>query len=284
MGKLFIALAVAAAATCAQAQYSGAELRTKDAYVYGRFEVRMRSAAGNGLVSSFFTYSDASYPTWNEIDLEILGRYPDENQFNQITGQAGSEVNHVRRYAAGFNPHEGFHTYVFEWYPDSVVYYVDGLRAHRALTDVKLLKYPQKIMMNIWISTFTDWVGPFSPSILPAYAFYDYVSYSAYTPKAGPGGSDFTLSWRDDFNEWNAARWEKGSHGFENNMALFVPANVALQGGLAILCLTQPGQEGFHGKIPAAIARPAPGAAAASMLPLSEWRVDGRWRKTAARR
>src|SRR6185369_803329 len=69
----------------AQTQYSGAELRTKDAYLYGRFETRMRSAAGSGLLSSFFTYSDASYPTWNEIDLEILGRYANENQFNHIT-------------------------------------------------------------------------------------------------------------------------------------------------------------------------------------------------------
>lgn len=272
-----IAALISAAAAAAQPPYSGAELRTKEAYVYGRFEVRMRSAAGSGLVSSFFTYSDASYPTWNEIDLEILGRYSGENQFNQITGQAGSEVNHVRRYAAGFNPHEGFHVYAFEWYPDSVVYYVDGARAHRALTDARELKYPQKIMMNIWVSSSVDWVGPFDPARLPAYAFYDYVAYSAFTPKAGPGGSDFTLRWKDDFTAWNEARWEKSTHTFTNNLAQFQPANVVLRDGYAVLCLTEKGKEGFHGEIPAGLARPQGRSRGAAPSVLRGRRLDGRW-------
>jgi hypothetical protein len=277
-----IAFLLLSASTAAQPEYSGAELRTREAYIYGRFEVRMRSAAGSGLLSSFFTYSDASYPTWNEVDLEILGRYPNENQFNHITGQAGSEVNHVRRYAAGFNPHEGFHTYAFEWRPDSLVYFVDGQRAHRAITDVELLKYPQKIMMNIWISSFADWVGPFNRSVLPVYAFYDYVSYSSYTrPGGGTDGSDFKLVWKDDFTTWNTTRWEKATHTFENNLAKFEPANVAFEGGYAILCLTEKGQEGFKGEIPASIARPrrigATGMSRASSPgDGNSWRADGR--------
>ena len=36
--------------------YRGGELRTIDTYQYGRYEVRMKSAAGDGVVSSFFTY------------------------------------------------------------------------------------------------------------------------------------------------------------------------------------------------------------------------------------
>ena len=33
--------------------YRGGELRTIDTYRYGRYEVRMKSAAGSGVVSSF---------------------------------------------------------------------------------------------------------------------------------------------------------------------------------------------------------------------------------------
>ena len=54
--------------------YRGGELRTIDAYRYGRYEVRMKSAAGDGVVSSFFTYRDywaqrlTGSQHWNEID------------------------------------------------------------------------------------------------------------------------------------------------------------------------------------------------------------------------
>ena len=54
--------------------YKGGELRTEDSFRYGRLEVRMKSAFGNGVISSFFTYNDFwedgldnSY--WNEIDF-----------------------------------------------------------------------------------------------------------------------------------------------------------------------------------------------------------------------
>ena len=63
--------------TCLFAQnYRGAELRTKDDFLYGKFEVRFKPAQGDGLVSSFFTYNtDYGNTPWNEIDIELLGRY-----------------------------------------------------------------------------------------------------------------------------------------------------------------------------------------------------------------
>ena len=60
--------------------YRGAEFRTFDSYLYGRFEVRMKSAAGHGVVSSFFTFRDyhaqglSGTQHWNEIDLEWMGK------------------------------------------------------------------------------------------------------------------------------------------------------------------------------------------------------------------
>ena len=64
-----------------QKPYRGGELRTIDAYRYGRYEVRMKSAAGDGVVSSFFTYRDywaeglTGPQHWNEIDWEWLGNH-----------------------------------------------------------------------------------------------------------------------------------------------------------------------------------------------------------------
>ena len=57
--------------------YRGSELRTLEPVLYGKFEARYKPAQGDGLVSSFFTYNDSCCTTspWNEIDIELLGRY-----------------------------------------------------------------------------------------------------------------------------------------------------------------------------------------------------------------
>ena len=56
--------------------YKGAEYRTKASYTYGRFETRMKSTQREGVLSSFFTYHEiVTTNDWNEIDIEILGRY-----------------------------------------------------------------------------------------------------------------------------------------------------------------------------------------------------------------
>ncbi len=89
--------------------YRGAEYRTKASYKYGRIEVRMKSAPGNGVLTTLFTYHDPSpfsAANWNEIDIETLGRYNNETQFNTITP---GRINHVYRQVLKFNPHLSFH-------------------------------------------------------------------------------------------------------------------------------------------------------------------------------
>jgi beta-glucanase (GH16 family) len=52
---------------------SSAELFTKEGVPYGRYEVRMRMAAADGVISSFFLWKDESEKDsafWNEIDRE----------------------------------------------------------------------------------------------------------------------------------------------------------------------------------------------------------------------
>jgi len=126
--------------------YKGAELRTREAYTYGRFEVHLKSAQREGMLSSFFTYHDGG-GSWNEIDIEILGRYTDDVQFNTITP---GQTNHLRHQPTPFNPHLDFHTYAFEWTPEYVAWFIDGVEVYRQTeTHVATLNRPQKIMMNI---------------------------------------------------------------------------------------------------------------------------------------
>jgi len=228
-------------------QYRGAELRTVDSFLYGRFDARFKPAQGDGLVSSFFTYNDDNPNTpWAEIDVEVLGVYSDVVDFNTITrGQA----SHIRQHYVDFNPHLDFHTYSFEWTPEYVAWFIDDLEVYRQTgSHIDSLYLSQKIMMNIWNPIYADWVGAWNSDIIPRFSYYDYVSYSEYTPGEGDGGtgSNFTFSWKDDFDSFDNSRWEKSDdHTWGGNQSLFIDDNIFFQNGNLILCLTNEDDIGY---------------------------------------
>lgn len=229
--------------------YKGAEYRTKEAYTYGRFEVRMKSFEKEGMLASFFTYHEISTTAdWNEIDLEIMGRYSNNVQFNAITS---GQVNHVRANYVPFNPSLDFHTYAFEWTPNYVSWFVDGTEFYRQTgSHIQTMNKAQKIMMNVWCPAYSGWAGTFSPAFLPAFAYYDFVSYYAYTPGSGSygTGNNFSLQWKDDFNSWDQSRWEKATHTWDGNNCDFITDNAVIKDGMLILCLTDSYHTGYTDK------------------------------------
>ncbi len=226
--------------------YKGAEYRTKEAFKYGRFETSFIPAHRTGVISSFFTYHEFSGSTgWNEIDIEFIGRYDDIIQYNTITP---SQRFHIRNQYLPFNPYEDFHTYAFEWTPDYVAWFIDGKEVYRQEEDfVPTLQYEQHLMMNIWNPVYEGWVGEWSEDYLPAFAYYDWASYASYTPDSGNTGTgnNFTLEWKDEFNEWNKDRWTKATHTFGGNQADFIPDNAVFLDGKLILCLTDDVNTGY---------------------------------------
>lgn len=227
--------------------FKGAEFRTKQSFLYGRFEVRMKSAYREGMLSSFFTYHEFSggIENWNEIDIEILGRYPNDIQFNTITA---GQTNHVSHYPLPFSPHEDFHTYAFEWTPTYVAWFVDDVEVYRQTgSHIATLNKPQKLMMNIWNPEAPNWAGQFNPDALPAFAYYDWVKYYIYTPGSGNygTGNNFTFSWSDDFTYWNTSRWDKATHTWVGNGCDFIPENAVIRDGYLILCLTNATNIGY---------------------------------------
>ncbi len=239
---------------CPAKNYKGAELRTKEAYVYGRFEARYKAAQGNGMLASFFTYHDIQSNTgWNEIDFEILGRYSDDVQVTTITP---GQIIHNSHQWVPFNTRDDFHTYAFEWTPAYVAWFIDGTEVYRQTEDhIQTLRHPQKIMMNIWNPEWAPWSGVWDDRILPLFAYYDRVSYSSYTPGSGNSGTNnnFSLIWKDEFDSWDQSRWEKGTHTWGGNGCDFVPENAVFKSGLMILCLTNSSTLGFLDKTPPSV-------------------------------
>lgn len=154
--------------------YSAVEFRTKDFYGFGKFETEMKPIKHDGVVSSFFTYTGPSDNSpWDEIDIEFLGKDTSVVQFNYFTNGVGG---HEYIYELGFDASEDFHTYGFEWKPDSITWFVDGEAVYTATADI-----PQtfgRIMMNVWPGTGVDgWLNAFDGTV-PLRAEYKTVRYT----------------------------------------------------------------------------------------------------------
>ena len=236
-----------------QKPYRGAEYRTINEYLYGRFEVKMKTASGSGVVSSFFTIDDywangqSGTVNWREIDFEALGNLTNAIQTNIITSY---ETHHEEIISIPFYPYDSFHTYAFEWTPLSIKFFIDDQLVRQDYNEyVQTHNTGQKIMMNIWQPIWEDWVGEFDELILPVYAYYDWVKYYSYTPGEGTYGSfnDFSFSWEDNFDFFDNQIWQKATHTWSANNAQFVQQNAVLQDGFLILCLTDNSTYGYSG-------------------------------------
>jgi endo-1,3-1,4-beta-glycanase ExoK len=253
---LLLAAGLASSLSAQAITCSGAELYSKpgQGVKYGRWEIRMQAAATPGSVSSFFTYFDSSYISgkpWREIDIEVLGNVPGGFQSNVILASGSNAYKAFHDLAQNVNT--GFHTYALDWTPDSVVWRVDGAlirKETRSAVVVKLQEKEESYRMNLWSSTSPDWVGALDLSKLPVYQVVNWMRYSAYTPGAGPSGSNFTESWIDDFNTFNNTRWAKGDWTFDGNQAQFTAKNLVVKNGYLVLALTTPEAEGVTGTVP----------------------------------
>lgn len=234
--------------------YKGAEYRTKESYTYGRFEVRYKPPKGDGFLASFFTYHEfTTSKEWNEIDFEILGRYDHDVLVTSIA--PGQKIRNSHQWVE-FNTHEDFHNYGFEWTPDYIAWFIDNKEFYRQTqTHVAEFKYDQKIMMNIWPPDWEPWAGILDDRVLPVFAYYDWVSYAAYTPASGKTGTNnnFTLQRKDEFDSLDHNHWEKATHTFGGNNCDFVPENAVFKDGCLILCLTKATPLGYVDLTPPAI-------------------------------
>lgn len=158
-------------------RYSSGEIQSDMGFQYGYFEVRMRVPRGSGLVTGFFTYTrDGAESTWDEIDVEILGRNTRAVQF----GYFGGGQNHVTTVPLGFDAADGFHTYGFEWARGYLRWYVDGRLLHEERgARGPLPQSSQRLYLHLWNSeTLTDWLGPILPWEGPWRASVSCVAYA----------------------------------------------------------------------------------------------------------
>lgn len=165
---------------------TAAEMQTAHHYGYGRYEVIMRPARGSGLVSAFFTYTGAYFgDPHDEIDIEFLGTDTTRIHFNYFRkGRVGSH----EIFDLPFDAAEADRLYAFEWTPESITWFVEGIPIYQTpagATDLPVAA--GKIYLNAWAGAdnIRQWTGD-NTFRSGAGAHYSCVSF---VPMGGKGPS-----------------------------------------------------------------------------------------------
>ncbi len=158
--------------------YASGEYQSRRFYGYGRFEARIKAAKAPGAVTGFFTYTGPTFDgaPHDEIDFEFLGRSPRQVQINYFTDGVGG---HDTMIDLGFDASEDFHSYAFEWRPDSIRWFVDGRLVHEERGERgPLPSAPGKIYLHLWAGKdLEDWLGRFTYPGHPLVAEVDCVAF-----------------------------------------------------------------------------------------------------------
>jgi len=159
-------IALAALPKDSEKAFTSGEIRTTQKFRYGYFEVRMRVPDDPGLVAGVFSYAERDEGVRpNEIDIEILGRRARLVEFTyHQSGKATSS-----KAVLPFDASDGFHSYAFDWRPDAVRWYADGVLVHEETgPGVRKLTRPQSFYISLWASRqLHSWVGELDPGKAP---------------------------------------------------------------------------------------------------------------------
>lgn len=129
-------------------RFDNPSLKSNFYIMFGKVEVVLQAAQGQGIISSFYLQSD----DLDEVDIELFGT--DNTQFQSNYFSKGFTGNYDRGVwtATGSDPTANFHTYTVDWTKDALSWSVDG-QVVRTLLPNNPEGFPQSpmyIMMGSW--------------------------------------------------------------------------------------------------------------------------------------
>lgn len=149
---------------------TGAAVVSRQAYGYGSFEVEMTVPAFNGICTAMWLYNyfpspDGGRDRNHEIDIEIHGTAVRDDGTLRNEGNLRSvlcttwvtEADYTSRYVSAGGPlNDGeFHRFRFDWHPDRVEFYVDGVYLYASTTNIP----DNKMYLNIGCWFPENWCG-----------------------------------------------------------------------------------------------------------------------------
>jgi hypothetical protein len=129
-------------------------------------KVRARMIATKpGIVGGIFLYDlkNGSNTLHDEIDFELLTNSPNGVNTN-IYDNEPLGVGHPKFVNFSSGTINDFHTYEIKWFPDKVIWYVDGNVVRREKVNVP--SGPMHLHLNMWAPG-VEWAEAYSPKIQP---------------------------------------------------------------------------------------------------------------------
>ena len=169
--------------------YTSARLKTQDkfAQAYGRFEARMKIPYGQGIWPAFWMLGSdipqIGWPRCGEIDImENIGKEP-STVHGTVHGpgySGGSGIGAAYTLPNGERFADAYHTYVIEWQPELIRWYVDG-NLYKTVTKNDLpsgaawvFNHPFFLLLNVAVGG--SWPGnPDASTVFPQMMLVDYV-------------------------------------------------------------------------------------------------------------
>lgn len=128
------------------------EIETRAAYSHGRFEVRMRAPRGRHAVAVFMVYRSSPF---DAIALQVAGSTPRVIRTDLLASptELPTEVAPFpTEHHLGFDAARDYHIYAFEWDPDEVRWFVDGVLIDRSNNPGTIPTLPLHVSLRVGAS------------------------------------------------------------------------------------------------------------------------------------
>lgn len=140
-------------------RFVGGSLRRVTKTGFGRYEVELKAATGDGVVTGFFVYTGPYYGTrHDEIDIEFLGQNTHQVHLAWfVDGELRNKFIDL-----GFDASEQFRVYAFEWRPNSLRWFVDDTLIYQVNSQAAPIPTtPGHLFANIWAAdpSISSWAG-----------------------------------------------------------------------------------------------------------------------------
>ena len=140
--------------------YTSGMLCSKQEFKYGKFEIHCRMPKGAGMWPAFWLYGG-----WPADEIDIM-EYRGEWQKRASCGVHSYDSTKYRRSGkwtkfASKNFSRQFHTFTCYWYPDVIIFEVDGKETFRFSTPYpNQYKRPERLIVNLAVGSGLAFSGP----------------------------------------------------------------------------------------------------------------------------
>lgn len=172
--------------------YLSAAIQTREEFLYGRWEARLKPSSVPGVLNSFYTIdwdntadnNSASDGTKQEIDIEFL-----TFAFGKDTGLVHFAVHEQNKKSfqtnpdvpVSFNPSDDFHVWGFDITPDKIEWFVDSqiLKTYTYCDSFPSVTTPYQLKLNVWSKE--NWInGPPQADVETVYLI-DWIRFTPHS-------------------------------------------------------------------------------------------------------